>query len=105
MSYRIHEVVSALSLREFADLCSLLDVKLPDTSVPTGETGERMIVKGRRIQVKFNVVKVERTPTELRVLVDVGGGRLRRCELNSNLSSRCVENVRGYCERVEAQAN
>jgi hypothetical protein len=80
MSYRIDEIVSALTLREFATLCSLIDEHAPKTSGLLG-WGETAAIAGKLLQRKFNIVKIDRNAYSLHVTVDLGRGIIRKCEV------------------------
>lgn len=98
--YKAHEVASQISPREFISLCSFLDehygAKLSETNALHGGGAAGVAVKtigARRTQVKFDVLKIERSTETLMITVDMGGGAVAALDILKvmKLQARCVE--------------
>ncbi len=84
-----NQVASALSFREFQRLCSALDEKLP----PAGPEASDMIpvvVGGRTLNRKFDVVKIQRQRDRVNAFVDLGKGVVIWMDVESDEKSGAV---------------
>ncbi len=73
------EVARALSYREFSRLCGLIDEKGPASKAVDIGQGKTTGTAGRLREVKFQVIRIDRKPKRVRVLVDTGKGFGETC--------------------------
>jgi hypothetical protein len=89
MSYRIHEIVQAFSIREFLNLCALVDEFGPKKQMVFrhGNGSDVQVVAGQLRERKFNIAKIVRDSNKVSVWVDFGAGVLQWYELGTKAHS------------------
>ncbi len=73
---KMQEATRYLSFKEFTELCSQVDAKFRGKStiiaLRHGDGSDHQVLGGQVYQKRFTVVKVERGPEYVRVLLDLG---------------------------------
>jgi hypothetical protein len=67
------QIAAQLTLREFSSLCFSLDKDYGDKVTSTAQIGGNVLTCEHRRQVKFDVLRVERTPEKLVAVVKLDG--------------------------------
>ena len=80
MKLSAREVAELLSMREFLQLCALVDLYVVN------------VKKKEAKQVKFDVLSIEREEGGITVLVDIGDEQLKKVRMKDKVKTASVEN-------------